>query len=225
MTVVPGQGYLSSVGGRNTKKDRPDAREVAEFHVNADTDGSPKALHHTLGPGPNQAAVGNHTHDAGASSGLTGYAAATHTHGAQQTSIRARASANANQSLASSAVLAGVIFNVSDYDTNAIVNLAGNSLVIKTAGWYRFYLRLVFASQATGGRAGFLLKNGAIIFDSYLQANGNNVTIMQLASEPIQCAVNDIMTMQAMQASGAALNLIIGNGRYSYLACELASYT
>jgi len=80
MTVVPGQGYLSSAGGRNTKKDRPDAREVAEFHVNADTDGSPKALHHTLGPGPNQAAVGNHTHDAGASSGLTGYAAANHTH-------------------------------------------------------------------------------------------------------------------------------------------------
>ena len=80
MSLVPGQGILSSSGGRNTKKDRPDAREVSEFHVNADTDGSPKSLHHTLGPGPNQAAAGNHSHDAGASSGLSGYSLATHTH-------------------------------------------------------------------------------------------------------------------------------------------------
>lgn len=40
---------------------------VRELHQNADTDGSPKAIHHTLGPGPNQAAPGNHSHDGGGS--------------------------------------------------------------------------------------------------------------------------------------------------------------
>jgi hypothetical protein len=48
----------------------PTAREVSKFHTNADTDGSTKAIHHTLGPGPNQAAAGNHTHDGGGTTTL-----------------------------------------------------------------------------------------------------------------------------------------------------------
>lgn len=46
---------------------KPDTKTVKDLHTNADTDGSPKALHHTLGPGANQAAAGNHTHDGGGS--------------------------------------------------------------------------------------------------------------------------------------------------------------
>jgi hypothetical protein len=42
---------------------RPDSTTVREFHVNADTDVTPDALHHTLGPGVNQAASGAHAHD------------------------------------------------------------------------------------------------------------------------------------------------------------------
>jgi hypothetical protein len=42
---------------------RPDAISVRELHVNADTDTTPDALHHTLGPGVNQAASGAHFHD------------------------------------------------------------------------------------------------------------------------------------------------------------------
>lgn len=48
----------------------PTAREVTKAHTNADTDGSAKAIHHTLGPGPNQAAAGNHTHDGGGTTTL-----------------------------------------------------------------------------------------------------------------------------------------------------------
>lgn len=48
-------------------KTKPDSKSVRDFHTNADTDGSPKALHHTLGPTSNQASPGNHTHDGGAS--------------------------------------------------------------------------------------------------------------------------------------------------------------
>lgn len=51
-------------------KDKPSSKVVRDFHINADTDGSQKGLHHTLGPGANQAAPGNHTHDGGNSATL-----------------------------------------------------------------------------------------------------------------------------------------------------------
>lgn len=56
---------------RSTKKS-PTTKEVTDFHVNSDKDGSRTALHHTLGPKPNQAASGNHTHDGGDSAQLLG---------------------------------------------------------------------------------------------------------------------------------------------------------
>lgn len=42
---------------------RPDPGSVKEFHVNADTDSDRQAIHHTIGPGVNQAASGAHSHD------------------------------------------------------------------------------------------------------------------------------------------------------------------
>lgn len=47
--------------------DKPPAKEVLDFHTHADTDGSAKAVHHSLGSGANQASPGNHSHDGGAS--------------------------------------------------------------------------------------------------------------------------------------------------------------
>lgn len=40
-----------------------DAAAVARFHKKADTDGSDRSLHHTLGNKDGQAAKGNHIHD------------------------------------------------------------------------------------------------------------------------------------------------------------------
>jgi hypothetical protein len=51
-------------------KTKPSPKEVLDFHTHSDRDGSPKAEHHTLGSGPNQAAPGNHTHDGGTSAVL-----------------------------------------------------------------------------------------------------------------------------------------------------------
>jgi hypothetical protein len=53
------------MAGYNTENypDRPDAATVAQFHTHADTDTGSDSLHHTLGPGVNQAASGAHTHD------------------------------------------------------------------------------------------------------------------------------------------------------------------
>lgn len=42
---------------------RPDANTLREFHQNADTDSGSDAIHHTIGPGVNQAASGQHNHD------------------------------------------------------------------------------------------------------------------------------------------------------------------
>lgn len=52
---------MAEVG--NGKFGRPDADSVREFHINADTDVDPNSLHHTIGPGYNQAASGQHNHD------------------------------------------------------------------------------------------------------------------------------------------------------------------
>ncbi len=49
-----------------TRKDRPPtSEEVEQFHQNADTDSRGEAIHHTLGPGTNQAAKGDHNHRGG----------------------------------------------------------------------------------------------------------------------------------------------------------------
>jgi len=52
---------------RNVEQDKPNptADEVDAFHQNSDLDSRSEAQHHTLGPGPSQAAPGNHRHDGG----------------------------------------------------------------------------------------------------------------------------------------------------------------
>lgn len=49
--------------------ERPSVRVVREFHTNSDVDANQDSLHHTIGPGVNQAASGGHNHD-GANSSL-----------------------------------------------------------------------------------------------------------------------------------------------------------
>jgi hypothetical protein len=49
---------------------KPPAEAVSDFHTNSDVDTRPEAQHHTLGPGANQAAPGNHRHDGGDSEKL-----------------------------------------------------------------------------------------------------------------------------------------------------------
>lgn len=51
-------------------KQPPSSDQVKKFHEKADSDASPKAIHHTLGPGHNQASPGDHSHDGGNSTQL-----------------------------------------------------------------------------------------------------------------------------------------------------------
>lgn len=43
------------------------AQAVAALHEKADTDATKTAVHHTLGPSPNQSSPGNHNHDGSSS--------------------------------------------------------------------------------------------------------------------------------------------------------------
>lgn len=64
--VDPGSIWKKLLGGSF----RPSHDQVKNFHEKADTDGGPKAAHHSLGSSANQAAAGNHTHDGGNSAKL-----------------------------------------------------------------------------------------------------------------------------------------------------------
>ena len=44
---------------------KPPTQVVDDFHENSDLDARAESQHHTLGPGPNQASPGDHTHDGG----------------------------------------------------------------------------------------------------------------------------------------------------------------
>lgn len=41
---------------------KPSARDVEDFHTNADTNVRPESIHHTLGPSPSQSSPGDHNH-------------------------------------------------------------------------------------------------------------------------------------------------------------------
>lgn len=59
MAVIPGDPF-----GKGEASTGPTPQEVNAYHKAADKDASKNALHHTLGLRPNQAAAGNHTHNA-----------------------------------------------------------------------------------------------------------------------------------------------------------------
>jgi len=54
-----------AVGFGADENPKPPAAAVDDFHTNSDLDARAESQHHTLGPGPNQAAPGNHRHDGG----------------------------------------------------------------------------------------------------------------------------------------------------------------
>lgn len=134
-------------------------------------------------------------------------------------------SANANQST-TSGTGATVVFSVTDYDTapglgfSPMADLANNQIIIPKAGYYRLYTRVVYTNNATGYRAVLVRANAVNIVDSYIAANSGSVTIPQFNSEPLLLAAGDAISVVAFQGSGVALNLIIGNGRWSNLAVE-----
>ncbi len=57
----------SSTFGQD-ENSKPPSQVVDDFHENSDLNARAESQHHTLGPGPTQAAPGDHKHDGGDSS-------------------------------------------------------------------------------------------------------------------------------------------------------------
>lgn len=131
----------------------------------------------------------------------------------------------ANQSIADATVTT-VDFNGGSeaYDTDNMGSIATDRLIIRTAGYYRFSLRATFASNASGYRALILQKavgaNSGITAQQYGAPAPATLTTFSFTTDLIPCAVNDEFEMRVIHSSGAALNLIQGNGLWSMLAAE-----
>ncbi len=63
MSMLSSDNNAGSFGRDENPK--PPNQVVDDFHENSDLDARAEAQHHTLGPGPTQAAPGNHIHNGG----------------------------------------------------------------------------------------------------------------------------------------------------------------
>lgn len=105
------------------------------------------------------------------------------------------------------------------YDNDGMASIATDSLTIQTAGYYVFTARVAFAANAAGYRS-LLITRGATDFlaDDLRAATPTQACIMQISSEPVLCAVGDVITVKVSQTSGGALNVGPANARNAYLA-------
>ena len=112
------------------------------------------------------------------------------------------------------------------YDTegaapNGMADLANDQLVVRTAGYWVFTARVAWPNNANGYR-GHLITRGAaeFIVDDYRGAASGQSTIATFTSDPILCAVGDVIKLQVIQTSGAALDLAVVNGRGTSLTAR-----
>lgn len=137
---------------------------------------------------------------------------------------RARMETTADQTLSdATATVVDFTTATTSYDTAGMADKANNRIKITKAGLYVFTARAAFALNATGYRAILLQRNGAeVIADVYGGSAGSVLpTVLRLATEPISCAVNDVITMKAVQNAGGTLPLVTFNGkRASMTAAE-----
>lgn len=114
------------------------------------------------------------------------------------------------------AVVAGVTFDLEEVDTDTIHSIVTNTsrFTIVTAGRYRFFGQVTFASNATGTRAVGLYKNGtgtAPIAATRL-APANGATHIQQVADEILLGVGDYIELGAIQTSGGNLDVQTGSG-------------
>ena len=138
---------------------------------------------------------------------------------------RCRMIANADQVMPNNSSTK-VNLQVVSYDNNGMASTGTSAIIIKTAGWYRFFARFVWASNSTGLRSNLIYRNAVdVIAETNTSPASGSPTIYLVPSEPFQCAVNDSITLIGAQTSGGGtLNLTTYASRYSSLAAELVAY-
>jgi hypothetical protein len=141
--------------------------------------------------------------------------------------LMAKISATATQSL-TSGVSAQVVMGTTDYDTApglgyaAMADVANNQINIRLDGYYVCTGHVVWASNATNYRGTLMGRYPASVWiaDDYSQAANGTVTISTYSSDPVPFNAGDSVQLWANQGSGAALNLINGNTRWSSLSAQ-----
>lgn len=121
---------------------------------------------------------------------------------------RARVYKDAAQAL-TTGVATTLSFNQETFDTDTMHDNSTNNsrLTITTAGLYLIITQISFASNSTGVRQGWFLKNGttAYGYTSVAAANGDH-TVVQVETLA-QLAAADYIEVQANQTSGGNLNI------------------
>lgn len=165
------------------------SHEVNSGHINSDVDSGALAQHHTLGKKPHQAAPGNHLHNE---------------------RILCKVYQDTLQSLTNNTE-AAINLQSEEVDPLAMHNGSPTTdIVIVVAGRYDCIAQVAFAANAVGYRAVIWRQNGNLKGHTRHMASPTN-THLQTAYTSILCAVGDILTVNAHQTSGGALNTVQGN--------------
>lgn len=132
------------------------------------------------------------------------------------------------KTLAQSAPADGSMVTVSmqsiRYDTDGMADLAGNRLVIQTAGTYRISGILAYIGNATGVRtAAVYLNNTEVAVGRYpAMSTGGVYGIAGEITLPLN--VGDVITLRASQSSTVALPILVDTPYRTHLTAELVNY-
>lgn len=91
----------------------------------------------------------------------------------------------------------------------AMVSLSNDEITIRKAGLYLVVLNTNFAAGATGVRRSHIAKTppGASLTPNQNPSPAAGGSVSLPISEPMVCAVNDVISTNVFQTSGGALNL------------------
>lgn len=95
------------------------------------------------------------------------------------------------------------------FDTDNMTT-AANQIIAKTAGYYRIDGLIEFGASTSGSRGIALQKNGGNIALNFQRPSDIFNLGFSQASTLVKLNVGDVITMQAFQNSGAALNTVTG---------------
>lgn len=103
------------------------------------------------------------------------------------------------------------------YDPNSWFNNANDRIAIGQAGFYTVTANIAFAANATGRRIVEIRVNGSEVAATSVLASPTGSSIIS-ATTNLYLAAGDLVTMNALQQSGGALNTVVIAGFYPALS-------
>jgi hypothetical protein len=103
------------------------------------------------------------------------------------------------------------------YDPKSWFNNTNDRIAIGQAGFYTVTANIAFAANATGRRIVSINVNGTEVTSTTAAATPTGSSILCCTTN-LYLAVNDLVTMSALQASGGALSTVVVAGAYPALS-------